>query len=270
MQSASNRIIAPSFSYHKLYSLSSDYSQCTSSLLKYITFLYNNQACLIDWNVMDFETTDEMASNGIITVGSDTSSDDVENIYTSQHENKHNVKKQILEETQRNNSKHNERKSADEKNRKPLMSLMKKYDVIIGSDLVYCQSDTQGILKVISTYLSVRGIFIIVVPKPRHRYGTEFLVPILQKNGFEVYSRCIAHSSCTSSEIVAADGTIQEKNWKGRNVEDICQNDIFELDDPILPFLSDLDIDDDWLVSGLDEHQFVAWNLIIGRRKSFK
>ena len=219
---------------------------------------------------MNFETTSEMASNGIITVGSDTSRDDVENIYTSQHENKHNVKKQILEETQEDNSKHDEGKTADEKNRKPLISHMKKYDVIIGSDLVYCQSDTVGILKVISTYLSEKGIFIMVVPKPRHRYGTEFLVPILQKNGFEVYSRCIAHSSCTSSEVVAVDGTIHEKSWKGRKVENICKNNIFEIDDPLLPFLNDLQIDDDWLVSGLDEHQFVAWNLIIGRRKYFK
>ena len=236
-------------------------------LLKILLILLNNQVCIIDWNVMDTGSTNEMTSSGIMTTTSDASRDDENYMHASRDENKHYVKKQTPEEVQEDNSEYDQRVATDEKKRKASKCRVKKYDVIIGSDLVYCQSDTQGILKVISTYLSEKGIFIIVVPKPSHRYGTEFLVPVLQTNGFEVYSRCIAHSTCTSSEVMAADGSVDEKYWKYSGIEEKRKNHIEEIDDSLLPFLDDLQIDNDWLVSGLDEHPFVAWNLIIGRRK---
>ena len=216
---------------------------------------------------MDTDSTNEMTSSGTMTTTSDASRDDENYMHDSRDQNKHYVKKQTPEEVQEENSEYDERVATDEKKRKASKCHFKKYDVIIGSDLVYCQSDTLGILKVISTYLSEKGIFIIVVPKPSHRYGTEFLVPVLQTNGFEVYSRCIAHSTCTSSEVMAADGSVDEKYWEYSGIEEKTKNHMEEIDDSLLPFLDDLQIDNDWLVSGLDEHPFVAWNLIIGRRK---
>jgi predicted nicotinamide N-methyase len=50
-----------------------------------------------------------------------------------------------------------------------------KFDVIIGSDLVYCESDSVGVTKVVKTHMATGGIFLFVVPQPRHRYNSTSL-----------------------------------------------------------------------------------------------
>lgn len=148
-----------------------------------------------------------------------------------------------------------------------------KYDVIIGSDLVYCKTDSSGILMVLLKYLSNNGIFIIVLPEAAHRYDTEHLVPTLQKGGFEVYYKTIAHSECKSSEVTRlTDGAPSlKRTWtsarSSRNVsETFIDNFIFNGIN-FSTFLNDLNILDDQLVSSLDEEEFVAWQLIIGHRR---
>ena len=147
------------------------------------------------------------------------------------------------------------------------------YDVIIGSDLVYCKEDSQGILMVLSKYLSDNGIFIIVLPEAAHRYDTEHLVPTLQDGGFEVYYKTIAHSECKSSEVTRfPNGTPSLKRlWTSARLSSIvCENftDDFSIDGlSFSTFLRDLVIVDDHLVSNLDEEEFVAWQLIVGHRR---
>ena len=151
------------------------------------------------------------------------------------------------------------------------------YDIIIGSDLVYCKSDPCGILKVLSTYLSTSGIFVIVVPEPSHRYCTEYLIPTLQNGGFEVYNRSIAHTNCTSCEVskthegynaskrIWKSAGLQSENFRVNFREDIHSN----YRQKFLSFLESLIIDDDYLVAELDEEEFVAWQLVIGHRRKF-
>ena len=147
------------------------------------------------------------------------------------------------------------------------------YDIIIGSDLVYCKTDSSGILIVLLKYLSNNGIFIIVLPEAAHRYDTEHLVPTLQGGGFEVYYKTIAHSECKSSEVTRRpDGAPSlKRTWtsarSSRNVsENFACNFIFNGTD-FSTFLRDFIILDDHLVSSLDEEEFVAWQLIVGHRR---
>jgi hypothetical protein len=149
-----------------------------------------------------------------------------------------------------------------------------KYDIVIGSDLVYCKSDPCGILEVLSAYLSNSGIFVIVIPEPSHRYGTEYLVPTLQNGGFEVYYRSVAHTNCTSCEVTQiidgnTVGDISKKIWTSAGLRsDQTQYDsqnehrlkLFALVDSLI-------IDDDFLVADLDEEEFVAWQLVIGHKR---
>jgi hypothetical protein len=146
------------------------------------------------------------------------------------------------------------------------------HDLIIGSDLVYCEKDTSGVFNVISRYLSENGIFIIVVPKPSHRYGTEFLKPFLHNHGFTVYSRIISHTTCTSPEVLLngvrdLKGWNIEKNFITDKNENFDLVDTFEYHDKsFADFLDSLIVNDDYLVGGLDEHEFISWDLIIGHR----
>ena len=144
------------------------------------------------------------------------------------------------------------------------------YDVIIGSDLVYCESDTAGISKVVRNYLAENGIFIFVIPKPSHRYGTEHLIPVLLNDGFEIYSWCVADDKCTSSEVNAADGSKNKKCWisaRTNNCLDSNWRDDFLHQNVIFSdILKKLIVDDHYLVCDLDESPFTAWNLIIGHR----
>jgi hypothetical protein len=148
-----------------------------------------------------------------------------------------------------------------------------KYDVIIGSDLVYCKTDSSGILMVLLRYLSNDGIFIIVLPEAAHRYDTEHLVPTLQEGGFEVYYKTIAHSECKSSEVTRlADGAPSlKRTWtsarSSRNVSDTFTDNFTFNGINFSTFLRDLIILDDHLVSSLDEEEFVAWQLIVGHRR---
>lgn len=153
----------------------------------------------------------------------------------------------------------------------------RKFDLIIGSDLIYCKNDTFGVFNVISRYLSENGIFIIVVPKPSHRYGTELLKPFLHRHGFKVYSRTISHTTCTSPEVFQK-GVRGYEGWKieessnenenEKILEDIeNKKDVFDYNDKRISDLIDsLIINDDYLVGGLDEHEFISWDLIIGQR----
>lgn len=181
--------------------------------------------------------------------------------------------------------------------------------MLIGSDLIYCKTDAIGVKNVTENYLSATGVFVIVLPKPKHRYGTEYLVPILQDNGFEVYSKCIAYSQCTSTEIYCNETSKElQKQWismsdkmrhKNDDVSSIdndnsnssndngssinSNNNAYNNDsndkidssddkkkdrknDLFSVFINSLLVDDDYLVKDLDEHEFIAWNLIIGRR----
>ena len=147
------------------------------------------------------------------------------------------------------------------------------FDVIIGSDLVYCKTDSPGILMVLLKYLSYYGIFVIVLPEAAHRYDTEHLVPTLQGGGFEVYYKTIAHSECKSSEVMRLpDGAASlKRTWtsarSSRNVsETFTDNFVFNGTD-FSTFLRDLIILDDHLVSSLEEEEFVAWQLIVGHRR---
>ena len=77
-------------------------------LLKILLILLNNQVCIIDWNVMDTGSTNEMTSIGTMTTTSDASRDDEKYMHASRDENKHYVKKQTPEEVQEENSEYNE------------------------------------------------------------------------------------------------------------------------------------------------------------------
>ena len=83
-----------------------------------------------------------------------------------------------------------------------------KFDVIIGSDLVYCESDAQGVSKVASCHLSEKGILIILVPQPQHRYGTEYIVPSLVSVGLTVYSRVVSLKDSTSPALKVGDSPL--------------------------------------------------------------
>lgn len=146
-----------------------------------------------------------------------------------------------------------------------------QYDIIIGSDLVYCKSDPFGILEVLSVHLSNSGVFVIVVPEPSHRYGTEYLVPTLQNGGFEVYYRSIAHTNCSSCEVstTTEGNSVTKRAWtsagpRSDNTHDDLQ-DVHRL--KLLSFVDSLTIDDDFLVADLEEEEFVAWQLVIGHKK---
>jgi hypothetical protein len=147
-----------------------------------------------------------------------------------------------------------------------------QYDIVIGSDLVYCKSDPFGILEVLSTYLSDSGMFVIVVPEPSHRYGTEFLVPTLQNGGFEVYFRSIAHTNCTSCEVsqIIDGNNISKKIWTSAGLRSGSTVDNLQTDHRLkfIALLDGLIIDDDYLVADLDEEEFVAWQLVVGHRRS--
>lgn len=148
-----------------------------------------------------------------------------------------------------------------------------QYDVIIGSDLVYCKTDSSGILMVLLKYLSNTGIFVIVLPEAAHRYDTEHLVPTLQGGGFEVYYKSIAHSECKSSEVsrLANGAPSLKRTWtsarSSRNVSDTFTDNFTFNGINFSTFLRDLIILDDHLVSTLDEEEFVAWQLIVGHRR---
>eukprot|EP00596_Hydrurales_sp_CCMP1899_P010625 CAMPEP_0119051870 /NCGR_PEP_ID=MMETSP1177-20130426/73346_1 /TAXON_ID=2985 /ORGANISM="Ochromonas sp, Strain CCMP1899" /LENGTH=316 /DNA_ID=CAMNT_0007031225 /DNA_START=480 /DNA_END=1427 /DNA_ORIENTATION=- len=141
-------------------------------------------------------------SNHIKNIENDNKYDNMNNNNEYHHENNDN--KNIGD--YKNSSKCNVFKDNEYGNKE------RTYDLIIGSDLVYCEKDTHGVFNVISRYLSENGIFIIVVPKPSHRYGTEFLKPFLHNHGLTVYSRIISHSTCTSSEVFQ-DGVLGVKGW---------------------------------------------------------
>lgn len=154
-----------------------------------------------------------------------------------------------------------------------------KYDIIIGSDLVYCQEDAKGIVKVLSKHLSCEGIFVIVVPGPSHRYGTEFLSPMLQEGGFDVYVRCIAHTNYRraydesrgkSTHDVGSKSFFQDKLWLSSATTDFVQSDhddgLFMGNTNFGAFLYDLHIDEDFLVSELDEQDIVSWLMLVGHR----
>lgn len=147
------------------------------------------------------------------------------------------------------------------------------YDVIIGSDLVYCKEDSSGILMVLSKYLSVNGIFVIVIPEAAHRYNTEYLVPTLQDGGFEVYYKTIAQSDCKSSEVTRLHNgsPSMKRTWtSARSSQQISETFIDDFSINGIEFstvLRDLVISDDHLVSNLDEEEYVAWQLILGHRK---
>ena len=147
------------------------------------------------------------------------------------------------------------------------------YDVIIGSDLVYCREDSSGILMVLSKYLTDDGIFVIVIPEAAHRYNTEHLVPTLQDGGFDVYYKTIAQSDCKSSEVTRLhNGSPSlKRTWtSARSSQQICESfiDDFSINGiEFSTFLRDLVISDDYLVSNLDEEEYVAWQLIVGHRK---
>lgn len=154
-----------------------------------------------------------------------------------------------------------------------------KYDIIIGSDLVYCQKDAEGIVKVLSTHLTCEGIFVIVVPGPSHRYGTEFLSPMLQEGGFDVYVRCIAHTNYRrayeesrgkNTQDLESKSFFQDKLWLSSETTDFIQsdhNDGFSVGNTNFgAFLYDLHIDEDFLVSELDEQDIVSWLMLVGHR----
>lgn len=146
-----------------------------------------------------------------------------------------------------------------------------QYDIIIGSDLVYCKSDPCGILEVLSLYLSNFGVFVIVVPEPSHRYGTEYLVPTLQNGGFEVYYRSIAQTNCTSCEVshISEGNSVTKRTWTSAGA--ISDNTYDDSHDDhrlkLFSFVDSLIIDDDFLVSDLDEEEFVAWRLVVGHKR---
>jgi hypothetical protein len=147
------------------------------------------------------------------------------------------------------------------------------YDIIIGSDLVYCKTDSSGILMVLLKYLSDNGIFIIVLPEAAHRYDTEHLVPTLQEGGFEVHYKTIAHSECKSSEVTPlGDGAPSlKRTWtsarSSRNLSETFTDNFIINGIDFSTFLHNLIILDDHLVSSLDEEEFVAWQLIVGHRR---
>lgn len=152
-------------------------------------------------------------------------------------------------------------------------STSQTYDVIIGSDLVYCKEDSSGILMVLSKYLSDNGIFVIVIPEAAHRYNTEYLVPTLQDGGFEVYYKTIAQSDCKSSEVTRLHNgsPSMKRTWtSARSSQQIYDSfiDDFSINGiEFSKFLRDFVISDDHLVSNLDEEEYVAWQLIVGHRK---
>lgn len=219
---------------------------------------------------MDAQILNGISLNNVIAEPGGSHDDEGRSATDSTSEVGENVKKESLEENPEINANCDIKDICNEQ--EIMIDKSKIYDVIIGSDLVYCQGDTVGILKVISTFLSEKGIFIIVLPKPCHRYGTEFLVPTLQNNGFEVYSRCVAYSKCTSSEVLPYNDSTFKKCWRSAGIDhgqhSKKDDDSFDgIHEKIYSLLDKLCVDDDYLVSELDEHPFVAWDMIIGHRR---
>lgn len=188
------------------------------------------------------------------------------------------IKEPLLQTMSSTSRAHGSELFLDEENGKhPVPSIdcstSQTYDVIIGSDLVYCKEDSSGILMVLSKYLSDNGIFVIVIPEAAHRYNTEYLVPTLQDGGFEVYYKTIAQSDCKSSEVTRLHNgsPSMKRTWtSARSSQQIFESfidDFFINGLEFSTFLRDLVISDDHLVSNLDEEEYVAWQLIVGHRK---
>lgn len=75
------------------------------------------------------------------------------------------------------------------------------FNVIIGSDLICCLEDANGVINATYTFLSVDkdAIAIFVCPTADHRFGMESLVAGLDKRGLHVSSTIIRHSTCCLS-----------------------------------------------------------------------
>ena len=134
------------------------------------------------------------------------------------------------------------------------VELNKYYDIVIGSDVVCCAEDAEGVSRATLSHVhSNNGLLVIVIPQPQHRYGTEHVVPVLVREGFEVYSRPVAHTHCTSPAVANT-----TKSW-------VCSS----LSSPSSSwegFVGSLVVDDDRLVEGTEERDYVAWNLIVARK----
>ena len=126
----------------------------------------------------------------------------------------------------------------------------RRYDVVVGSDTVYCQEDAEGVARVALHHLADDGVLLLVVPQPQHRYGTEHQVPALVAAGFDVCWRPLAAAECTSPAVKGV-----ARAWAASAPSPL-----------LLAAAEALIIDDELLVAGLEEREYVAWLLIVARR----
>lgn len=136
-----------------------------------------------------------------------------------------------------------------------------KFDVIIGSDVVCCQSDAVGVAKTISSFLNIGGICVFVVPMPQHRYGTEVIVPALRAIGGFV----VSHRPIVNSKYLARFGSPPGYIGKGNDSSTFWAPDFSQFLN-IEAESGNLTEIDDKITYDNDDSEYFSWLLILARR----
>ena len=125
---------------------------------------------------------------------------------------------------------------------------------------MYCREDAEGVARVALRHLTDDGILLLVVPQPQHRYGTEHQVSALAAAGLDVCWRAVAATDCTSPALKGAGNT---RAWTAATSATTTTPSAAAL----LATAEALVVDDEHLVAGLEEREYVAWQLIVAARR---
>lgn len=131
----------------------------------------------------------------------------------------------------------------------------RKYDILLGSDMICCESDAIGVVKCILTYLSPKGLAIFIIPQPQHRWGTEALIPALNGAGLKVYHRPIVNSSFLNMA-ANSQGARSHRYERGEIINELSKDitDTFH------------EGDDDDLTAGIVDASYFSWFLVVVQR----
>lgn len=118
----------------------------------------------------------------------------------------------------------------------------RKFDRIVGSDIICCTEDVESVCRVVSKLLarnaSARCFF--VVPSADHRWGAECFVPSLQQIGLDVFARPVLHSTHPNFQQGSGKVTCC---WATEEVEE----------------------EDEVLLEGIEDISYFSWQIIHAR-----
>lgn len=126
-----------------------------------------------------------------------------------------------------------------------VLEATRKFDRIVGSDIICCSDDVESVCRVVSKVLdrNAHARCFFVVPSADHRWGAESFVPSLKKVGLDVFVRPLLHSTHPK---------FQHPSGKALRFWDIEEDEEEEGDDDVL-------------LEGIEDISYFSWQIIHAR-----